>query len=130
MVHTDKKERELFAARLKIALDNLPNAPSGYGRAAWLSRHLPFSITPKGVGKWLKGDAMPTRENMPLLSTFLSLNSAWLSHGEGSMTSMAGGENFPQELLEFLRIYREASPEDQQFLEQTFRFVDKKNSLE
>lgn len=77
---TDLVKQE-FAKRLHKAMDN-----AGYpirGRARVMSKE--FSISDKGAGKWLNGDAIPETSKIPLIAQFLKVNSEWLLSGSGEI---------------------------------------------
>jgi len=80
--HTDKVKED-FSKRLHTAMDAV-----GYpvrGRARVLSKQ--FSISDKGAGKWLNADAIPETSKIPLIASFLKVNSEWLISGVGEMSS-------------------------------------------
>lgn len=80
--HTDKVKED-FSKRLHTAMDT-----AGYpvrGRARVLSKQ--FSISDKGAGKWLNADAIPETSKIPLIASFLKVNSEWLISGVGEMSS-------------------------------------------
>ena len=81
---TDKVKEE-FSKRLHTAMDKA--AYPVRGRARVLSKQ--FSISDKGAGKWLNGDAIPETSKIPLIAEFLNVNSEWLISGLGQMTSQS-----------------------------------------
>lgn len=71
------KVKEEFAKRLHKAMDI-----AGYpvrGRARILSQK--FQISDKGAGKWLNGEAIPETSKIPVLASFLDVNTEWLLSG-------------------------------------------------
>lgn len=112
MVQNSDIAKIAFTKRLHEALDALPECPLGHGRAAWLSRHVPFSVSPKATGKWLNKESIPTRENMRLLAISLKVNKAWLSDGEGVMKPAESGPS--PRTQEFLRLFEASTPEEQE----------------
>lgn len=82
-IHTDKVKED-FSKRLHKAMD-----AAGYpvrGRARILSKE--FSISDKGAGKWLNADSIPETSKIPLIASFLKVNSEWLISGFGEMSSL------------------------------------------
>ena len=77
------EEKERFAKRLISAVDERRGTRSDHGRKIWLHAQLPFKITPKGVGKWLDAETMPTAEHAPAVAQALGVGTAWLMFGEG-----------------------------------------------
>lgn len=72
-----------FSKRLHAAMDS-----AGYpvrGRARILSKE--FSVSDKGAGKWLNADSIPETSKIPLIASFLKVNSEWLISGVGEMKS-------------------------------------------
>lgn len=87
-IQTDRIKEE-FAKRLHLAMDT-----KGYplrGRARILSQE--FKISDKGAGKWLNGEAIPETSKIPLLASFLGVNSEWLISGNGQMEPSLYKEN-------------------------------------
>ncbi len=69
-----------FAARLNDAMDakNMPDR----GRAADMAKK--FSVTPKGAGKWIKGEAIPEIGTLIEISEWLGVEINWLLTGKSS----------------------------------------------
>ena len=83
MVLEEENPKLAFAERLHEAIDGIESAPGRHGRAVWLAKRFPEDITPKAVGKWLKGEAFPTYERMGILAKCVGVSKSWLSTGEG-----------------------------------------------
>lgn len=74
------KIKEDFAKRINEAMDS-----KGYpirGRARVLSKQ--FDLSDKGAGKWLKGESIPETSKIPLLASFLGVNTEWLLNGSST----------------------------------------------
>lgn len=69
-----------FAERLNKSLDDIGMPERG--RATELAKR--FGVTPKGAGKWIKGEAIPETEKVAELSKWLNKSIQWLLTGEGS----------------------------------------------
>jgi transcriptional regulator with XRE-family HTH domain len=136
-----EKVKEEFAGRLNLAMDE-----KGYpvrGRARVLSKE--FSVSDKGAGKWINGEAIPETSKIPLIAAFLGINTEWLLSGVGEMRplsqsqtlgtmtqSQAGqwqGNNFNDspELQKLIELLREKNPSKDvlKHLEQTLELVTK-----
>lgn len=75
-----------FSARLRLALDGHPQAPSTvFGRQAWLreklAREAGFKVSPNAIHKWSNGTARPREDNIRAIAKVLDVNEFWLSAG-------------------------------------------------
>lgn len=75
----DIQQRNAFSARLheacrKQSLDH-------HGRGVILARAL--GVTPRAVGKWLNGEAIPRHGKIQALATLLNVTPEWLQLGSG-----------------------------------------------
>lgn len=69
-----------FSRRLHIAMDN-----AGYevrGRARKLASQ--FSVSDKGAGKWLNGEAIPETHRISAIASWLGVSGEWLLTGSSS----------------------------------------------
>lgn len=77
------REKE-FSARLNMACENNPHAPSGWGVQAWLRRELTkegVKVYPESVRRWFAGESRPKIEMMSVVARILGVDEAWLSLG-------------------------------------------------
>lgn len=84
-----EKVKEEFASRLNLAMDEL-NYPVR-GRARVLSKE--FSVSDKGAGKWVNGEAIPETSKIPLIAAFLGINAEWLLSGVGDMRPLSQSQS-------------------------------------
>lgn len=112
---------EDFARRFRLAVENagLPPQQEALGKALGVS----------GVTAWgyLNGSKKPRVNRATDICGILGVNIQWLMMGQGTMLP---DQAYPPEALELLAIYESASPEDRQFLQQTFQLVAAKLSAE
>ena len=83
MVNNEKLRLE-FASRFNEALDKAGIRKRG--RAVDVANYMSSivgTMSPVAVGKWLKGDALPTSANMLILAKWLRVRREWLEYGEG-----------------------------------------------
>lgn len=112
MVHKQPDLKKAFAARLHEAIDKVPDAPKRHGRAVWLASKM--QVTPKGAGKWLKGDAIPSSGRFTALAALLKCSASWLHFGEGETPDDAGvGEVLTPNESAVLSLFRNMTPGQQ-----------------
>jgi len=92
MVNNEKLRLE-FAARFNEALDKAGIRKRG--RAVDVANYMSSivgTMSPVAVGKWLKGEALPTSSNLLILAKWLHVRREWLEYGEGDKSPAQGGQ--------------------------------------
>ncbi|MFS2220901.1 LexA family protein [Pantoea sp. B65] len=72
-------QHNAFSARLNEACRQ--KGLDAHGRGVILARAL--DVTPRAVGKWLNGEAIPRQGKLQALAAFLDVNLEWLQLGSG-----------------------------------------------
>ncbi len=121
-MENDEKDRtrRAFAARFCNALKEL-----GYSVNQQKEMQQLFGVSGQAVGKWAKGETMPTASRMPHVAGVLGVRRAWLQDGEEPMRPVVCGApeqeghygakqdleiTLSGEELNLLRMYRLLSP--------------------
>lgn len=80
--------RDAFSVRLNKALDGVEGVRSERGRNIDLHRllvALKAKVSPQATHKWLRGEAMPEKDNMLVIARLANVRVEWLEYGNGAM---------------------------------------------
>ena len=134
-MENDEKDRirRVFATRFCNALKEL-----GYSVNQQKEMQQLFGVSGQAVGKWAKGETMPTTSRMPHVAEVLGVRRAWLQDGEAPMRPMVGkvsGEkghydkNTDQEFsisgeeVNLLHMYRTLTPEERKAVQDIVKLL-------
>lgn len=106
-------EKELFAKRLKEALNNAgyEERPSVLEREFNL-RYLGQSVTFQAVRRWLRGESLPEQDKLQVLARWLNVEPHWLRFGDGVSSAVSADakrwlEGVDAQTQEVFKVYLE-----------------------